>query len=221
MNTFLKRWFEKPAEDQEIDIQPDLPHCVFIHGANQSRTCWNFIIKELGLSSEQYTAVEYNTLNGFYDNLKELCDIIEDVPDDSVIISHSLGGIYAVHLHNLFPDKFSQSISISTPFRGSTAAEYLRYLSPHTKLFRDIGKRSQPIVEANRIEITIPWTQIVSIRGNSPWLREGNDGIVTIDSQKHRHDVDYIEIDANHYEILVAYRTVKVIKEIICSTTAT
>lgn len=219
MITFLRRWFEQPQP--EPTTQNNLPHCVFIHGANQSKVCWNFIIKELELSQEQYTAIEYNTLNSFYDNLQELVGIIENTPNNSVLISHSLGGIYALHLHKHFPNKFSKSISISTPFRGSTAAEYLRYLSPQTKLFRDIGKRSKPIVEANEVEITIPWTQIVSIRGNSPWLREGNDGIVTIESQRHRDDIDYIEIDANHYEILVAYRTVKAIKDNICLTTVT
>lgn len=217
MITFLRRWFtsEPEAIDEEVEQQepePKKPHCVFIHGANQSRLCWNYIITQLQLQPDDYTAIEYSTLNAFYDNLTELQDLVKDIPDGSVMISHSLGGLYALHLHKHYPDKFSQSISISTPFRGSTAAEYLRYLSPQTKLFRDIGKRSKPVVEANQMKVTIPWTQIVSVRGNSPWLSGANDGIVTVDSQRHRTDVEYVAVDANHYEILVSNRTVDAIK---------
>ena len=216
MLTFFRRWFitaEPAVQETETDEESELPHCVFIHGANQSRTCWNYIVSQLQLKQHQYTAIEYNTLNAFYDNLEEVFDLVKDLPDGSVMISHSLGGIYALHLHKRFPDKFSRSISISAPFRGSTAAEYLRYLSPQTRLFRDIGKRSKPIVEAQQVEITIPWTQIVSVRGNSPWLSGDNDGIVTTESQKHRTDIEYYEVYANHYEILVANRTVKAIRE--------
>lgn len=206
----LFSWFNKPGV---LEVHIEKPHYVFIHGANQSRVCWNYIIRELELDKDQYTCIEYSSLNAFADNLEEMKSIIDTIPDNSCFISHSLGGIYAVHLYKLYPHKFSSGISISTPYGGSSAAEYLRYISPQTKLFKEIGRKSQPITQSLDIEINIPWTQLVTTRGNSPWLRSRNDGIVTERSMIVRKDVEHVEVFANHYEVLVYDPVVEIIKE--------
>lgn len=207
-------WFSKP-KDVEVEEQVETikkPHYVFIHGANQSRVCWNYIIKELELQSGDYTCIEYSSLVPFYDNLNEMLGFIKNIPDNSCFIGHSLGGIYAVHLYKHHPEKFSQGISISTPFGGSSAAEYLKYISPQTRLFKEIGRKSPPVVEAHETEIKIPWMQLVTVRGNSPWLRSRNDGIVTERSMTVREDIEHVEVFANHYEVLVYEQTVDIIK---------
>ena len=70
-----------------------------------------------------------------------------------------------------------------------------------------------PIIQALDIEINIPWTQLVTTRGNSPWLRSRNDGIVTERSMIVRKDVEHVEVFANHYEVLVYDPVVEIIKE--------
>ena len=205
-------WFRKTPKEQNKII--DKPHYVFIHGANQSRICWNYVIKELELSSNDYTCIEYSSINSFNDNVDSMSDIIDKIPDGSCFIGHSLGGIYAIHLYKHHPAKFKQAITISTPFGGSGAADYLRYMSPNTQLLKDVGRRSLPITTAFDIDINIPWTQIVTVRGNSPWLRSRNDGVVTERSMIIRDDLNYIEVLANHYEVLVFDPVIDIIKDL-------
>jgi len=156
--------------------------------------------------------MEYNSDLPFYENLEYLTVALMTVPDNSAFVSHSLGGIYALHLYKLKPQKFSTSVSISTPFKGSSTADILKFLSPNTLLYRDVGCRAKPIIEAQAVKIDIPWTQIISIHGNSPWMAKPNDGIVTVKSQKHRTDVDQVEVYANHQEILACTEVVGIIK---------
>jgi hypothetical protein len=54
----------------------------------------------------------------------------------------------------------------------------------------------------------------VTIRGDSPWVIGKNDGVVTIDSQKHHgNDMDLIEVEYNHYEVVLSDQVIKIIQE--------
>ena len=139
-------------------------HHVFIHGANQSRVCWNYVIRELELTKDQYTHIEYTSLEPFQENLDRMLLNINSIPENSCFIGHSLGGIYALHLYKNHPEKFGRGITISTPFGGSSAPDYLKYISPSTRLFRDIGRRSLPITLLTDVKIEIPDTD-----GDSSW----------------------------------------------------
>jgi hypothetical protein len=55
---------------------------------------------------------------------------------------------------------------------------------------------------------------MVTVRGNSPWLRSRNDGIVTERSMTIRDDMEHIEVFANHYEVLVYDPVVETIKNL-------
>ena len=58
-----------------------------------------------------------------------------------------------------------------------------------------------------------PIQHIISTAGFSPWLFEPNDGVVTIASQKHISDMELIEIDYNHYEVVLSEKVIDIIKE--------
>ena len=126
-------------------------------------------------------------------------------------ICHSLGGIYALHLANIFKDSTMGAVTISTPYGGAEAADYAKYFLPFNRLLRDIGPNSKPILSANNIKIQHPWTNIVTTRGNSPWIIQKNDGVVTFNSMTHKQDMEFIEIDSNHYEVVISPITVEVI----------
>ena len=51
------------------------------------------------------------------------------------------------------------------------------------------------------------------MKGQSPFLAEHNDGVVTIASQKYHKDMELVEVDYNHYEVVLSDVVVKLIKE--------
>jgi hypothetical protein len=44
-------------------------------------------------------------------------------------------------------------------------------------------------------------------------MHEPNDGVVTIASQKHHEDMELVEVDYNHYEVVLSDVVVDIIKE--------
>jgi hypothetical protein len=78
---------------------------------------------------------------------------------------------------------------------------------------RDIGPSSWVMRQADKIKIKHPWTNIVTVKGQSPFIAEPNDGVVTISSQQHHEDMELIKIDYNHYEVMLSDKVVKIIKE--------
>jgi len=130
-----------------------------------------------------------------------------------VFVAHSLGGIYALHLANTMPEVVKGAVTLSTPYGGAEVADYAQYFLPFSRLMRDIGPSSWVMKQASRIKIQHPWTNIVTVRGQSPFMHEPNDGVVTIASQRHHEDMELVEVDCNHYEVVLAEPVIKIIKE--------
>jgi hypothetical protein len=78
---------------------------------------------------------------------------------------------------------------------------------------KDIGPSSWAMKRANRIKIQHPWTNVVTVKGQSPFMVQPNDGVVTIASQKHHDDMELIEIDYNHYEVVLSEKVINIIKD--------
>lgn len=181
-------------EEEVIDNGPTV---VWLHGANQSHLSFEYLRSRTNFKKE--ILINYSSANGFYNNL---ADILIEVKNQGplFVVGHSLGGVYALHL--LKHVEVVGGVSISTPFRGSSAADWAKYLFPSYPLFRDVGRRSKPILEAKDIEITVPWTQVVSTTGSVPYLKTANDGVVTIDSMRSRNDMEFISVAHTHYEVV-------------------
>jgi len=181
---------------------------VYIHGANQSSLCWTYIREKCNFDNE--VLINYSSTESFYVNLKNIKTKINS-SDPVFLISHSLGGIYALHLLNYC--NVVGAVSISTPFRGSSAADWAKYIVPQYQLLKDVGRKSKPIIEAHNINITVPWTQIVSTAGTVPYLNGNNDGVCTVASMEHRaKDMNCVRIPATHYEVMVSDSVVDIIK---------
>jgi pimeloyl-ACP methyl ester carboxylesterase len=228
---FLKLFTKKAVKNREKDNSKEVVfgaqlqvknkyHFVFIHGAGQTKRSWNFILEVL--KPDHYTTIEYNVNKPFDENLKTLSADVNAIDDvlPLFLIAHSMGGLYGLHLQATHFERFAGAISMSTPFAGSRTADFVKYMYPGYVLFKDIGTKSAFIKEGNDIEINIPWTQIVTTGGEVPWHAEGNDGTVTILSQKHRADMDFIELAINHQEILVSREVIDIIQEKINDTQA-
>ena len=103
---------------------------------------------------------------------------------------------------------------MSTPYGGAEVADYAKYFLPFSRLLKDIGPSSWPMKQIRQIKIKHPWVNIVSTAGKSPWMNVPNDGIVTIASmKKHQQDMDIIEVDVNHYEVVISHQVLDIIKQ--------
>jgi pimeloyl-ACP methyl ester carboxylesterase len=181
---------------------------VYIHGASATSESFNYIRSKLGKGID----VNYDSRNGFENNLVDMLSALQDVKD-IFFIAHSLGGIYSLHIANAIPKQVLGAVTISTPYGGAEVADVAKYFLPFSRLMRDIGPSSWAMKQADKIKIQHPWTNIVSVRGQSPFIAEPNDGVVTIASQQHHEDMELIEVDYNHYEVLQSDPVVKIIRE--------
>lgn len=183
---------------------------VYIHGASATGESFNYIREHLNHNDD--IVIEYNSKNGFEENLAQMKDMLVNF-DNMFFVCHSLGGIYALHLANHFKNQVIGAVTISTPYGGSSVADYARYFLPFSRLLRDIGPNSKPMRTTSKLKVLHPWLNIVTVRGDSPWMVEPNDGVVTIDSMKTRSDMEFIELELNHYEVVISPKTVEILKE--------
>jgi len=181
---------------------------VYIHGASATSESFNYIRSKLGAGID----INYDSRNGFENNLKDMLEQLKDVRD-MVLVAHSLGGIYSLHLANAMPDQVLGAVTLSTPYGGAEVAEVAKFFLPFSRLMRDIGPSSWAMKQADRIKIQHPWCNVVTVKGQSPFIAEANDGVVTIASQRHHVDMELVEIDYNHYEVLQADSVIKIIKK--------
>lgn len=184
---------------------------VYIHGASATAESFTHIRQFVRDHTEEPDiALEYNSEDGFDYNLKNMKGQLDDA-DRLFFVSHSLGGIYALHLANYYEETTIGGVSLSTPYGGSRQADFARYFLPFNRLMKDIGPMSRPMAEAKKLPAPINWTQIVTTRGASPWINEPNDGVVTIESMRARQDFELVELSLNHYEVVISNAVVEIV----------
>jgi pimeloyl-ACP methyl ester carboxylesterase len=181
---------------------------VYIHGASATSDSFNYIRSKLGEGID----INYDSRNGFENNLAEIIEHLKPVKDIA-FVAHSLGGIYSLHVANAMPEQVRGAVTLSTPYGGAEVADYAKYFLPFSRLMRDIGPNSWAFKQASRIKIQHPWTNIVTVKGQSPFMLAHNDGVVTVASQKHHEDMELVEVDCNHYEVVLSDEVVGIIKE--------
>jgi pimeloyl-ACP methyl ester carboxylesterase len=182
---------------------------IYIHGNASTSTSFNYIRTCVG--GEAF-CIDYDSQNGFYENLAHMAQVLGSIEGKMVLIAHSLGGIYAIHLASMFVDRIKNGITISTPYGGCETASFLKWVMPFKQVMRDISPDSKPIIDSHKIGLNIPWMNIVSTGGSSAMMYGSNDGVVTVSSQKYRPDMKLIEVDRNHFEVLLSDTTVSIIK---------
>ena len=175
---------------------------VYIHGNKATKSSFNYIHSRLKDKADKHIFISYDSDNGFYNNLLKIKELLANV-NDMFFVTHSLGGVYGLHLAEYFSDKVQGCVSLSAPFGGSDAAATLGLFFPD-QVYRDIGPYSAPILKASGIRLNILWKAIVSISGHSSMIRQANDSVLTTESMTCRRDVEYMRVDYNHFEILLS-----------------
>jgi pimeloyl-ACP methyl ester carboxylesterase len=188
---------------------------VYIHGASATAESFNYIRQFVREHCEEPdVALEYNSANGFEHNVNQMYGQLDDT-ERLLFVSHSLGGIYALHLAKHYADRTIGGISLSTPYGGCSQADYAKYFLPFSKLMKDIGTMSTPMMAAKTLPAPPNWTNVVTTKGQSPWIIEPNDGVVTIESMQYRKDFDLIEVPLNHYEVVLSNQVVTIVLDYI------
>ena len=183
---------------------------VYIHGASATSESFVHIREHIKRPS---IAIDYDSSDGFANNLKAMKAQLEDV-EKIFFVAHSLGGIYALHLSDYFQHKVLGAVTLSTPYGGSREADYARYFLPFSRLMKDIGPNCEPMARVK--ELRFPrdrWTNVVTTRGQSPWMVEENDGVVTLKSMRYCKEMELVELPLNHYEVVISNKTVDIIKD--------
>ena len=184
---------------------------VYIHGASATSESFNYIREHV--KGHEDLVINYDSRNGFQKNLADMVYQLSNY-HDIFFVCHSLGGVYALHLANAMAERVLGAVTLSTPYGGAEIADVAKYFLPYSRLLKDIGPSSWAMRQADKIEIHHPWTNIVTVKGNSPWVPSPNDGVVTVASQKHHNEgMELIEIDYNHYEVVLSERVINIIKE--------
>lgn len=181
---------------------------VYIHGASATSESFNYIRSKLGKGID----INYDSRNGFENNLNDMLGQLTD-KKDLVFVAHSLGGIYSLHIANAMPKQVLGAVTLSTPYGGAEVADFAQFFLPFSRLMRDIGPSSWAMKQAGKIKIQHPWTNIVTVKGHSPFLLDKNDGVVSIASQKHHDNMELIEVDYNHYEVVLSDEVIEIIQE--------
>jgi pimeloyl-ACP methyl ester carboxylesterase len=183
---------------------------VYIHGASATSESFVHIREHV---QRPDIAIDYDSSRGFSQNLKDMKAQLDDI-EKIFFVAHSLGGIYALHLADYFPNKVLGAVTLSTPYGGSREADFARYFLPFSRLMRDIGPLSEPMARVR--DLNFPkdkWTNVVTTRGQSPWIVEDNDGVVTLASMRYHKEMELVELPLNHYEVVISNKTVDIVKD--------
>jgi pimeloyl-ACP methyl ester carboxylesterase len=183
---------------------------VYIHGASASADSFNYIRHHLNHPIE--TVIEYNSYNGFKNNLNRMRETISQSRDSIFFVAHSLGGIYALHLAQHFFNRVAGAVTLSTPYGGCREAVFAQFFLPFNQLMRDISPGSEPMSSVPKMSVPKRWTNVVTTCGSSPFITAPNDGVVTMDSMKHLSDqMELVFSESTHYEVVLSPETVNII----------
>lgn len=184
---------------------------VYIHGASATAESFTHIRHYVrDVFDEPEMVLEYKSDHGFDNNLSNMKGELDD-EERLFFISHSLGGIYSLYLADYYKETTHGGVSLSTPYGGSKEADFARYFLPFNQLMKDSGAIHGPIVKSRKIPAPPNWTQIVTTAGQSPWIYQPNDGVVTLESMRYRKDFELIEMPLNHYEVVISDKVVEII----------
>jgi pimeloyl-ACP methyl ester carboxylesterase len=182
---------------------------VYIHGLNQSSHSFNYIRAQL--PEHDCIAVNYASHQPLRDSMQEVRD---KLPKGKFsLVGHSLGGVLAILMAAEHVDRCEKVVTISAPLAGSKAAAGLRWFPGHPKIVEDLTPTSPKIELISQLKLHLPTLSIISTAGALPVAREPNDGIVTIESQKALPFGKKLEVKANHFEVLMHEKTVKLLND--------
>lgn len=188
---------------------------IYLHGANASPSSFTYLRDNLP-EHPLDLAPSYQVDDGLAANTRSLVEYMKLVHGNQPfdIIAHSMGGLIAVGLARAGLN-IRRIITLGTPFGGSAAAGYLKWLYPGHHMFDDISPNSSYLTSLRATPLGIPVDAFVTHGGRSPLMGEPNDGVVTVASQMAFPGARYHRIDLNHFESLLSSHVVEQISDLL------
>lgn len=181
----------------------------YIHGLNSSHRSFSFV--QCKLPPHTIIPISYNSHQPIRDSIDE---VRKQLPKGRFsLVGHSLGGILAALMAAEHVDRVDGLVAISAPFGGSKAASTLRWLPGHPRVLEDLTPTAPKIELVSQLRLKVPTLSIYSTSGSLFISPEPNDSIVTVSSQKALPFGRKVEVKANHFEVLLHERTVKLLQD--------
>ncbi len=169
---------------------------VLIHGANASKVCWNWI----GSKIVNHDRFEWEMMADPEENIQAM---ESQLSEPTVVVGHSMGGLYAWHLAQRNPDKIIGGISVATPWGGIIQADIWKLFNFSTPWLRMVSRLEPWTAQCRLLELPVPWTNVICNRGFDLWGVGANDGVVTVASQRELlKPNDEINLSYGHNEVL-------------------
>lgn len=185
---------------------------VTVHGAFSSQHAFDFLTNELDDVAEFYP-FEYNWNASHRSIADQLVEHVNNIDNDVTIIGHSLGGNIAVLATR--SSKVARVVTISSPFGGSRAANFLKNINPNAAVLHHISTTSSDVQELKKFTPTVPVYSLVTSRDVGLFQYEPSDGVVTVASQTALQYPRYFNLKFGHAEVLRAKETTELIKHIL------
>lgn len=172
---------------------------IYIHGANATARSFNFIRRVVARPA---SCLEYSCEAPLEFNIDRAAATLAQKGEPVDIIAHSLGGVVALGVESLgVPVR--RMVTLATPFGGSTTADYLRFLYPGERLYRDISSTNPTLARLRGHKPRAALLSFITTAGGAPLFREPNDGVVSVASQRALPWGEKIEVEVNHFECLL------------------
>jgi pimeloyl-ACP methyl ester carboxylesterase len=188
------------------------PTIYYIHGFNSSHRSFTYL--ESLIASEPVKKIDYDSRK----SLEEIvAQVLKQLPKDKPItlVGHSLGGVVALLLAGRKSVQAERVITISSPLGGSKAAVFARWVVSGFPILSDITPSSPAMRELMALKDAPPVLSIISVGGSLPTSMDPNDSVVSVASQKAFAPAKKVEINANHFEILMHEKTLEHINKFI------
>lgn len=188
------------------------PTIFYVHGFNSSHRSFAYL--ESLIDSEPVKKIDYDSRKSLEDIVAQ---VLKQLPKDKPItlVGHSLGGLVALLLTGRKSVQVERVITISSPLGGSKAAVFAQWVVSGLPILSDITPSSSAVRELAALKNVPPVLSLISVGGSLPTSGEPNDSVVSVASQKAFLPAKKVEINANHFEILMHEKTISTIQSFI------
>jgi pimeloyl-ACP methyl ester carboxylesterase len=152
----------------------------------------------------------YDAHNGIKQNVDMLYDQIQYKSNGSpvTVIGHSLGGLMSVLLYHKGL-KINKLVGISSPLGGFEASSILKYWAPTNKLINDLNPKNDFYHKIKTTPILVDNMFFVTKSGTNSIFGDENDGVLTVRSQSAIPNLNYVNVELNHSEVLLCDDVIK------------
>lgn len=181
----------------------------YIHGAGASPRSFAWLQERL--PEHRATFVTYSVSDTMSTVVERVLDLVTSCGERQILVGHSMGGLIAAACshHTLV----SRVATLSAPFGGLHMAG-LASLFSSAPMLRDLARYSAGMIRLRAEGVGCPALSVVGTAG-LPFIREPNDGAVTVASQRALPGPRYVETPLNHFEVLLDQAVADLIRDFI------